>query len=67
MLAESEGSTLDNPYVKLDPYGRAPLAAVVLFETEDPSQVGFTVKGKSEKVDISKTIEDYKTSHSNEN
>src|SRR5699024_6011175 len=54
---------LDEPYVNLDPYDRSPLAALVIFDTEEAAKVAFTVKGKDEETDISKTFADYKTHH----
>ncbi|GAB4073163.1 aryl-sulfate sulfotransferase [Barrientosiimonas marina] len=63
MADESEGSTLSNPYVKLDPYDRSPLAALVVFDTEQAAKVSFTVKGKDASSTISNTIDDYRTHH----
>ncbi|MFD1363709.1 aryl-sulfate sulfotransferase [Lentibacillus salinarum] len=63
ILTESDGSTLDEPYVTLDPYDRSPLAALVIFDTEEATKVSFTVKGKDNESDISKTMDDFKTHH----
>jgi len=63
ILSESEGSTLDDPYVKLDPYNRSPLAALVIFDTNEAAKVSFTVKGKDDETNISKTMKDFKTHH----
>ncbi|MGV3467240.1 MAG: aryl-sulfate sulfotransferase [Heyndrickxia sp.] len=63
ILKESEGSTLDNPYIKLDPFGNSPLSAVVIFDTKSASKVSFTVKGKDSSVDIKDTIDKYETHH----
>src|SRR5699024_8127568 len=63
ILSESEGSTLDDPYVKLDPYNRSPLAALVIFDTNEAAKVSFTVKGKHDETNISKTMKDFKTHH----
>ena len=38
--------TIENPYVKLNPYLIAPLTALVMFETEKPAFAKVTVKGK---------------------
>ena len=38
--------TIENPYVKLNPYLVAPLTALVMFETEKPAFAKVTVKGK---------------------
>ncbi|WP_017547745.1 aryl-sulfate sulfotransferase [Salinicoccus carnicancri] len=63
MLAESEGSTLDNPYVNVDPYNRSPLSALVIFDTEERAKVTFTVKGKDDRADISETVKEYRSHH----
>lgn len=38
--------TIENPYVKLNPYLIAPLTALVMFEAEKPAFAKVTVKGK---------------------
>ena len=63
ILAESSGGTLEDPYVNLDPYGRSPLSALVVFATEERAQVSFTVQGKDSETDISNTIEGFGTQH----
>ena len=45
---ESEGYTLENPNVILNPYGNSPLTALVIFETDDEESVSIRVKGKDE-------------------
>lgn len=62
-LTESTGGTLEDPYVNLDPYGRSPLSALVVFDTETRAQVSFTVQGKDSETDISTTIDGYETHH----
>jgi len=39
--------TFKYPYVAVDPYGLAPLTALLLFYTEEKSKVRFTVNGKN--------------------
>lgn len=63
ILEESKGSTLNNPYVSIDPYNRSPLSALVIFDTEEAAQVSFIVKGKDSETDISNTMKGYKTHH----
>lgn len=63
ILAASEGSSLNNPYVNIDPYNRSPLSALVIFDTKEAAQVSFTVKGKDDASDISKTMPEYRTHH----
>ncbi|MEG0952620.1 MAG: aryl-sulfate sulfotransferase, partial [Niameybacter sp.] len=57
MLTELETGkyTYDQPYVKLNPYHVVPLAAVVLFKTEEPVAVTVAVKGKEAAGTISHT------------
>ena len=42
----TEGYTIDNPNVVLNPYDISPLSALVLFETEQEETVKVTIKGK---------------------
>ena len=49
--------TLENPLVKLNPYFINPLAAVVLFNTEEEIAITITVKGKTKTADFSHTFE----------
>ncbi len=44
--------TIENPYVKLNPYLNAPLTAIVMFETEKAAFAKVTVKGKEAAGDI---------------
>lgn len=46
------GYSLDNPNVILNPYGNSPLTALVMFETDDYSEVEITVKSKNGNSDI---------------
>ena len=45
---ESEGYTLENPNVILNPYGNSPLTALVIFETKQEEKSSVTIKGKDE-------------------
>ena len=49
---EAETYTIENPYVKLNPYVVAPLTAIVMFETEKTAFAKVTVKGKEEAGDM---------------
>lgn len=48
--------TLSNPYVKVNPYGIAPLTALVMFKTTEEVEATVTVKGKEEAGNISHTF-----------
>jgi len=45
---ESTGYTLDDPNIILDPYDISPLAALVIFETEEEGVPKITVEGKDD-------------------
>lgn len=55
--------TADAPLVVLDPYAVAPLSALVLFETEEPVTVNYSVLGKTEDTTISHSIDEANTTH----
>ncbi|HHX77343.1 MAG TPA: aryl-sulfate sulfotransferase [Firmicutes bacterium] len=55
--------TLDNPLVVVNPYGNAPLSALVLFETEEAVSVDLVVKGKDASVDIKHSFSEVATTH----
>ena len=44
--------TADNMFVKINPYQTSPLTALVIFKTDAPSKVSYTVAGKTEKTAI---------------
>ncbi|ALX49692.1 aryl-sulfate sulfotransferase [Lentibacillus amyloliquefaciens] len=60
---EKGSHSLDNPLVKLDPYGAAPLTAVAMFETDEPAKTTVTVEGKDEYSDIERSFDNYRTTH----
>ena len=43
---KTNGYTIDNPKVLLDPYDASPLAALILFETEEEVSPKITIEGK---------------------
>ncbi|UOR11461.1 aryl-sulfate sulfotransferase [Halobacillus amylolyticus] len=53
----------NDPLVIPDPYGIAPLTALVKFETEEPLEITVTVNGKEDAADISETFSGYEKSH----
>lgn len=62
MAAYAENTyTLDDPFVKVDPYDASPLSALVMFETDVPSEVKVTT-GKDEEP-IVRTWDNGETSH----
>ncbi len=53
----TEGYTIDNPNVVLNPYDISPLSALVLFETEQEEAVKVTIKGKDALATYTHTFE----------
>ncbi len=49
---KAEKNSFQNPNVVLDPYGRAPLCAYIMFYTEKECSVRFEVEGKTEETTI---------------
>lgn len=56
-------ASIENPFVQLDPYGTAPLSALVMFETETTSDISVTVKGKNGAKDFTYTLAEATTHH----
>src|SRR5699024_3721307 len=54
--------TLENPYVKVDPYETSPLSGLIMFETEEPMQVQVTT-GEEEGQPVKNLWDESKTSH----
>ena len=46
------GYSIDNPNVVVNPYGNSPLTALIMFETNDYSEVEITIKSKDGSSDI---------------
>ena len=53
----TEGYTIDNPNVVLNPYDISPLSALILFETEQEETVKVTIKGKDALTTYTHTFE----------
>lgn len=54
---------LDNPFVALDPFHIAPLSAVAVFVTDEPSQITVRVEGKDEFTAIEHTFAGFGKQH----
>lgn len=65
ILAEFAAGTydVDNPLVKLNPYGWSPLTALVLFNTPEAATVEINVKGKDKQTTIKHNFETLSTRH----
>jgi len=46
------GYSIDNPNVVINPYGNSPLTALIMFETDNYSEVEITIKSKNGNSDI---------------
>jgi len=60
---ENEEYSFDQPFVLQDPYDRAPLSALVMFETEEPSEITVTVEGETPETTLTHTYEGVNTDH----
>lgn len=56
-------ASLNNPFIQLDPYGVAPLSALVMFETDTVSDITVTVHGKNGASDFTYTLSNTTTHH----
>ncbi|OOB80144.1 MAG: hypothetical protein BEN19_06470 [Epulopiscium sp. Nuni2H_MBin003] len=55
--------TFENPFFVVNPYGTAPLSALIMFETPIPATVDVVIKGKDDATDIEYTISERNTHH----
>lgn len=62
-IVKSTTRTLDNAYVKVNPYGTSPLTALMIFKTDQAARVTYTVVGKTDNTSITNTVKGYKTTH----
>lgn len=63
-IVKDKSRTLDDPYVKLNPYKTSPLTALVIFQTDQEAKVFYTVEGESDGTDVTNTVNDgYSTTH----
>lgn len=62
-IVKSTMRTLDNAYVKVNPYGTSPLAALMIFKTDKAAKVTYTVVGKTDNTSITNTVKGYQTTH----
>lgn len=62
MLEEGQ-YTADSPLILINPYGTAPISALIAFETEEPMMTTVLIPGTTEDTSIEYSDETYKTSH----
>lgn len=65
LLAELDSGayTLEAPFVLVNPYGIAPLSAVVLFQTEEPARISIHVAGDTPQAEVDFDFSEYDTRH----
>ena len=62
--SEDSSYTLENPYIMQDPYGRSPLSAVAVFQTEDEATISVSIESKSEYGQVTYEVPNSGTKHS---
>ena len=62
-IVKSTTRTLDNAYVKVNPYGTSPLTALMIFKTDKAAKVTYTVVGKTDNTSITNAVKGYQTTH----
>lgn len=55
--------TWRKPYIKVNPYGTAPLSALIKFKTDEPMRVTLIIKEKENEGDLEKRFDEYKLEH----
>lgn len=55
--------SFENPYVKLNPYNRTPLTALIKFPTQKPASITIKIKGIGNAPDLIKTYSENKREH----
>lgn len=55
-IVKSTMRTLDNAYVKVNPYGTSPLAALMIFKTDKAAKVTYTVVGKTDRTYVYRAL-----------
>ena len=55
-IVKSTTRTLDNAYVKVNPYGTSPLAALMIFKTDKAAKVTYTVVGKTDRTYVYRAL-----------
>ncbi|QCX25144.1 aryl-sulfate sulfotransferase [Companilactobacillus futsaii] len=62
-VVKNKDYTLDDPYIKVNPYKSSPLTALVIFQTDQKAKVSYTVEGKTDQTDITNTVNGSSTTH----
>ncbi len=63
-IVEEGNYSLEDPYIKVNPYGNSPLSALLIFSTPKDAKISYTVNGKSAATSISNKVNgDYSMTH----
>lgn len=62
-LLESGQYGFSHPYCKVDPYGRSPLSAILIFHTEEAMAIEVHVPGKTKLACVDAVFSEYTTEH----
>lgn len=62
-VVKNKKYTLDDPYIKVNPYKTSPLTALVVFHTDQKAKVSYTVEGKTNQTDITNKVNGNSTTH----
>lgn len=62
-VVKNKKYTLDDPYIKANPYKTSPLTALVIFHTDQKAKVSYTVEGKTNQTDITNKVNGNSTTH----
>lgn len=62
-IVKTTKRTLDNAYVKVNPYKTSPLTALVIFKTDKAAHVTYTVVGKTSETSITNSVKGYSKTH----
>ncbi len=55
--------TFEEPYIKINPYGRTPLSALIKFPTDEETQISIRIKAKENGQDIIHHFKEFKKEH----
>lgn len=62
-ILNQKNHSIDNPFIKLNPYGNSPLTALIITRTDQAAQVSYKVIGKDTATTITNSVSGYQTDH----
>jgi len=65
LLAELESGqhSFDDPLIIVNPYGKTPLVALMIFTSDEPLQIALHITGKTKLADVDYTFDSFNTNH----